>query len=217
MSSSSPRRSSFKQVAVLRLVGVLAFVACCHNVITRYQTVSTLHDVSLQRKLTGATLWGSEGTDAPPVSLWGFGGITTKGNASNEEGKSLALDPQTGAFKASSASNEQEVNLEPKPQTIMLPFMPVPTTNEQDDESIWSGPESLTIPAASTINAQEKSFGSAFQTILPIAVTTSNEQEASAELDPQIMSLFSAAVTSNAPESGELEPPANLSGESTTK
>jgi hypothetical protein len=172
MSSSSPRRSSSKGL-ILRLVGVLAFVACFHNTMTRYSKGSTNDDeLQLQRTLVGAPLWGS---------FWGFGGVVPEVNASNEQAKSLTLDTSFMGFK-------QDISLEPKHQALLLAFtsgtpppkltlMSLPTSNE-----------------ATTSIAQEESLEVAPQTILPIAVTTGNGQE-------EIANLSAESTTSN--EQGE--------------
>jgi hypothetical protein len=190
MSTSSPRRSSSK-VLILRLVGVLAFVACCNYGITRYSKESTNRDVMLRRKLAGAPLWGSEDT------FWGFGGIIPEGNASDEPAESLALDT---SFLAFNPGKKQEINLESKPPKLAL--MSANTSNKE----VKSLALDTSFLAFKPGKEPEISLESKPQTTLPMKVATSNGEEEKLEVAPQMTE----------PEIIEMEPQANLSAESAT-
>jgi hypothetical protein len=214
MSTSSSRRSGSK-VVILRLVGVLAFVAFCNHGITRYSKGSTDHDVLLQRKLAGALIWRSEDT------FWGFRGIFPQRNASNEQAKGLSLDT---SFLAFNSGKEQETSLEPKTQNPT--FMTAKTSNEQaknlalDTSFLAFNPSKeqemslepkftkITFISANTSNKRgEENLEEAPETFLSIAaVPTSDGQEESQDVAPQM----------DEPESAEMEPEANMSAESAT-
>jgi hypothetical protein len=184
--------------AILSLVGVIIFVACCNHVITRNMKGFT-HNLVLQRNLEGTR-----------ESLWtfSFGGIIAKVDESNEQ----ELEPQTNMFTTLNASNEQQESIELKPQTE---FTAITTSNEQQ-ESIELKPQTTTLMSVTTSNEQAESIELGLQTNVFTAMTASNEQAESIELGP-LTNVFTAITTSNErEESLELEFQANTLVETTT-
>lgn len=195
MSTSSQRRSSSK-VVILHLVGMLAFVACCNEIMTRYSEGSASLDVLLQRKLAGAPFWGSED------NFWGSGGIDSKVNASNKQAQALiTLDTSFMSFRqeivvpsttlsiaafTTNASNEQKQGL----VALDTSFMAFRPTKEQ--EIVESKPQANTI-------SNEQNEGS-------LDVAPQMDESESTKLEPQASLSAESPTSIEQEEISELEP-----------